>query len=217
MASNRSFTGIESQPGRSQPQYNQRAVTEAAQHFMSLVARVIPEENARQGQTQSQIQQSVRPTVEHEMTRSFPGFFKNAGKNKRHLARSQRPTVPAKAQKTFDCSVSLLGSKSDTTPSISEELELMQAGLGKRTLSLTSDTTHAELSSLLREAYSKMNDLEDRWLLFKAAGGNGRRRISVIPLEAEGYTGSVIKSASNGGKNLLYVVPLQDELVMHPC
>ncbi|KAG1958371.1 hypothetical protein F2P79_006614 [Pimephales promelas] len=122
MASNRSFTGIESQPGRSQPQYNQRAVTEAAQHFMSLVARVIPEENARQGQTQSQIQQSVRPTVEHEMTRSFPGFFKNAGKNKRHLAR---------------------------------KLELMQAGLGKRTLSLTSDTTHAELSSLLREAYSK--------------------------------------------------------------
>ncbi|CAM4708731.1 unnamed protein product [Leuciscus chuanchicus] len=92
----------------------------------------------------------------------------------------------------------------------------MQAGLGKRTLSLTSDTTHAELSSLLREAYSKMSHLEDRWLLFKAAGGNGRRRISVIPLEAEGYTGSVIKSASSGGKNLLYVVPLQDELDMTP-
>ncbi|XP_042612117.1 uncharacterized protein LOC122144956 [Cyprinus carpio] len=125
--------------------------------------------------------------------RSFPAFFKNAGKNKKHLARCHRPTVPAKAHKYFDCSVSLLGSKSDTTPSISEELELMQAGLGKRTLSLTSDTTHAELSSLLREAYSKMSHLEDRWLLFKAAGGNGRRRISVIPLEAEGYTGSVIK------------------------
>ncbi|XP_058624267.1 uncharacterized protein LOC131535732 [Onychostoma macrolepis] len=149
-------------------------------------------------------------------TGSFPGFFKNTGKNKRHLARSHRPIVPAKAQKTFDVSVSLLGSKSDTTPSISEELELMQVGLGKRTLSLTWDTTHAELSSLLQEAYSKMSDLEDRWLLFKAAGGNGRRRISVIPLEAEGYKGSVIKSASGGGKNFLYIVPLQDELDMTP-
>ncbi|RXN37400.1 G2 M phase-specific E3 ubiquitin- ligase-like protein [Labeo rohita] len=49
-----------------------------------------------------------------------------------------------------------------------------------------------------------------------ATGGNGRRRVSVIPLEAEGYTGSVIKSASGGGKNLLYIVPLQDELDMTP-
>lgn len=175
---------------------------------MSLVSGVIPEEDSRRDQTQSQIQQSGRPTVEHEMARqiasifkrassgvtqnsqtflfysdislaqdaaakhsvscyskinteythinsftcsticrSFPGFFKNAGKNKRHLARCHRPTVPAKVHKYFDCSVSLLGSKSDTTPSISEELELMQAGLGKRTLSLTSDTTHAEVRS----------------------------------------------------------------------
>ncbi|KAI2645834.1 Desmocollin-1 [Labeo rohita] len=156
---------------------------------MSLVARVIPEENSRQGQTQNQ--------------QSFPGFFKNSGKNKRHLSKCHRPIVVAKAQKTFDISVSLLGCKSDTTPSISEELELIQAGLGKRTLSLTCDTTHAELSSLLQEMYSKMS-------------GNGRRRISVIPLEAEGYTGSVIKSASGGGKNLLYIVPLQDELDMTP-
>ncbi|ROL52544.1 G2/M phase-specific E3 ubiquitin-protein ligase [Anabarilius grahami] len=53
-------------------------------------------------------------------------------------------------------------------------------------------------------------------VLLAYIGGNGRRRISVIPLEAEGYTGSVIKSASSGGKNLLYVVPLQDELDMTP-
>lgn len=53
-------------------------------------------------------------------------------------------------------------------------------------------------------------------VLLAYIGGNGRRRISVIPLEAEGYTGSVIKSASSGGKNLQYVVPLQDELDMTP-
>ncbi|XP_073710262.1 uncharacterized protein [Misgurnus anguillicaudatus] len=215
MESNSSFARMENQTGRSQPQYDQRAATEAAQHFMSLIARVIPGESTRQGQ--SQVQQSgPRPTVEHEMARSFPGFFKSSGKIKRHFAKSQRPAVLAKTRKTFDLSLSLLCCKSDMTPSISEELELMQAGLGKRTLSVASDITHAELSSLLQETYSKMNDLQDRWLLFKAAGGNGRRRISAIPLESEGYTGSVIKSASNSGRNLLYIVPLQDELDMTP-
>ncbi|XP_056329648.1 uncharacterized protein LOC130241741 isoform X1 [Danio aesculapii] len=148
--------------------------------------------------------------------RSFPGFFKNAGKYKRQLAKSHKPVIPAKAQKRFAFSVSLLGSKSETTPSLSEELELMQAGLGKRTLSLTSDSTHPELSNLLRETYPKMNDLEDRWLIFKAAGGNGRRRLSAVPLDSEGYTGSLIKNASGGGKNLLYIVPLQDELDLMP-
>ncbi|CAL8238105.1 unnamed protein product [Merluccius merluccius] len=92
----------------------------------------------------------------------------------------------------------------------------MQAGLGKRALSITSDLTHAELSSSLRTTYPKMNDLQDRWLLFKAAGGNGRRKLSAIALEAEGYTGSVIKRASGGGKQLLYIVPLQDELDLTP-
>lgn len=93
-----------------------------------------------------------------------------------------------------------------------------------------------------------MNVLEDRWLLFKAAGaisvkkkyilikkfterhgyllfqycfncfegGNGRRKMSAIALDAEGYTGSVIRRASSGGKLLLYVVPLQDELDLSP-
>ncbi|XP_049454277.1 uncharacterized protein LOC125902159 isoform X2 [Epinephelus fuscoguttatus] len=110
----------------------------------------------------------------------------------------------------------LLSSKTETTPSPSEELELIQAGLRKRTLSITSDVTHAELSSLLEAAYPKMNVLEDRWLLFKAAGGNGRRKMSAIALDAEGYTGSVIRRASSGGKLLLYVVPLQDELDLSP-
>ncbi|KTG36827.1 hypothetical protein cypCar_00015854 [Cyprinus carpio] len=53
-------------------------------------------------------------------------------------------------------------------------------------------------------------------VLLANIGGNGGRRISVIPLEAEGYTGSVIKSASGGGKNLLYIVQFQDELDMTP-
>lgn len=37
-----------------------------------------------------------------------------------------------------------------------------------------------------------------------------------IALEAEGYTGSLLRRASVGGKNLVYVVPLQDELDLSP-
>ncbi|MEQ2163181.1 hypothetical protein GOODEAATRI_027606 [Goodea atripinnis] len=61
-----------------------------------------------------------------------------------------------------------------------------------------------------------MLDLEDRWLIYKAAGGNGRRKMHPVPLEAEGYTGSLIRRASSGGKYLLYLMPLQDELDLTP-
>ncbi|CAL8341899.1 unnamed protein product [Arctogadus glacialis] len=200
---------MENQPGRSQAQYDQCSATEAAQHFMSLLTRAIPEDR-RQGQSTS----VEKPTVAFEMARSFPGFFKRNGKNRSHPFR--RPANVVKTSKPLEVPFFLLGSKTDTTPSISAELELMQAGLGKRALSITSDLTHAELSSSLRTIYPKMNDLQDRWLLFKAAGGNGRRKLSAIALEAEGYTGSVIKRASGGGKQLLYIVPLQDELDLTP-
>lgn len=44
-----------------------------------------------------------------------------------------------------------------------------------------------------------------------STGGNGRRQLSVVSPESEGYTGGTIKSASGGGKTLLYIIPLQEE------
>ncbi|KAL0969695.1 hypothetical protein UPYG_G00231000 [Umbra pygmaea] len=149
------------------------------------ILRAIPDEPQGQRQAQSQVMQ--RPSVQSEMTRSFPGFFKG---KKRLLPRGH---MPAK-----------------------DELMFMQAGLGKRTVPLSSDITHVELSSLLQTTFPKMVHLQDRWLLFKAAGGNGRRRLIVIAMEAEGYTGSILRSASGGGKIMLYIVPLQDELELTP-
>ncbi|XP_068566549.1 G2/M phase-specific E3 ubiquitin-protein ligase-like [Cebidichthys violaceus] len=102
------------------------------------------------------------------------------------------------------------------TPSSADELKFMQAGWGKRTLSVTSDVTHAELSSLLKTNFPKMAHLEDRWLLYKAAGGHGRRKLSAVPLEAEGYTGSTLRGSSTAGKTMLYIVPLQDEIELTP-
>ncbi|XP_057193002.1 uncharacterized protein LOC130556217 isoform X2 [Triplophysa rosa] len=61
-----------------------------------------------------------------------------------------------------------------------------------------------------------MECLSGGWMLYKANGGCGTRRINVIPPDSEGYTGSQFKSASASGKTMLYVVPLQEELDLNP-
>ncbi|RXN03329.1 serine threonine- kinase pim-2-like protein [Labeo rohita] len=47
-------------------------------------------------------------------------------------------------------------------------------------------------------------------------GGNGRRKLTVVPPDSEGYTGSLIKMATTAGRTALYMVPLQDELCLDP-
>ncbi|XP_073700515.1 G2/M phase-specific E3 ubiquitin-protein ligase-like [Garra rufa] len=46
--------------------------------------------------------------------------------------------------------------------------------------------------------------------------GCGRRKLIVIPPEAEGYSAKNLKSVSSGGKAIFYVVPLQDSLDTSP-
>lgn len=48
------------------------------------------------------------------------------------------------------------------------------------------------------------------------SGGNGRRKLTVVPPDSEGYTGSLIKMATTAGRTALYMVPLQDELCLDP-
>ena len=47
-------------------------------------------------------------------------------------------------------------------------------------------------------------------------GGSGQRRLTVVPLDAEGYSGQQLKAASNNGKNILFLVPIQEELDTNP-
>lgn len=47
-------------------------------------------------------------------------------------------------------------------------------------------------------------------------GGTGQRKLSVVPTEAEGYTAMVLKSASNNGKYIMYIVPLQEQIDVSP-
>uniref|UniRef100_A0A3P8TZQ6 HECT domain-containing protein n=1 Tax=Amphiprion percula TaxID=161767 RepID=A0A3P8TZQ6_AMPPE len=94
-----------------------------------------------------------------------------------------------------------------------EELELLQAGMGRQTVSLPDDSDHAEV---LAETFPKMEDLYGGWLLHKATGGSGRRKLTVIPPEAEGYSVKTLRAQSGGGKATFYIVPLQEILDTSP-
>ncbi|MEQ2299786.1 hypothetical protein AMECASPLE_018604, partial [Ameca splendens] len=81
---------------------------------------------------------------------------------------------------------------------------------------MAKDFSHTEVSSLFQNTFPKMITVSGGWVLYKAAGGNGRWRLSVVPPESEEYTGSTIRSASGGGKTMLYIVPLQEEFDLTP-
>ncbi|XP_039524678.1 uncharacterized protein LOC120477237 isoform X1 [Pimephales promelas] len=144
--------------------------------------------------------------------KSFPGMFKKAKKKTRN------PQIHVKATpwKPFAVSIYLMSSNTDTSPTPSEELELLQAGLGKRVITISSNVNHSDLCKLLEAEFPKMKSLTGGWLLYKAPGGNGRRKLTVVPPDSEGYTGSLLKMATTTGRTALYMVPLQDELCLDP-
>ncbi|XP_063320299.1 uncharacterized protein LOC134627253 isoform X2 [Pelmatolapia mariae] len=61
-----------------------------------------------------------------------------------------------------------------------------------------------------------MQGLTGGWLLYKATGGQGKRKLTLVPPDSEGYTGTLIRSMTGNGKNLLYIVPLQQEFDLTP-
>ncbi|XP_033939750.1 uncharacterized protein [Pseudochaenichthys georgianus] len=90
---------------------------------------------------------------------------------------------------------------------------LLQAGLGRRTLNIPENADHSQISYILMESYSKMVPLA--WMLHKAAGGSGQRKLSVLVPEAQGYTGAYLAKAL-GGKGCLFIMPIQDTLDTSP-
>ncbi|XP_063337880.1 uncharacterized protein LOC134632929 isoform X2 [Pelmatolapia mariae] len=150
------------------------------------------------------------------MTRSFPGYFKsNLSRGKKRCLTSTKQLVKA-GSKTTGLSFYLLSKNTSYTPLPAEELELLQAGMGRQTVSLPEDGDHAEISRLLEETFPKMEYLCGGWLLHKATGGSGRRKLTVIPPETEGYSVKTLKAVSGGGKSTFYIVPLQETLDTSP-
>ncbi|XP_036069241.1 uncharacterized protein LOC118599079 isoform X2 [Oryzias melastigma] len=53
-------------------------------------------------------------------------------------------------------------------------------------------------------------------MFYKSAGGGGQRKLSLIPMDTEGYNGQQLRSASNNGKIVLFLVPLQEDMDIDP-
>ncbi|KAL2085761.1 hypothetical protein ACEWY4_019081 [Coilia grayii] len=97
----------------------------------------------------------------------------------------------------------------------SDEMVLLQAGLGRRTISIPDPSDHQEIADLLCAAYPKMKELEGAWMLHKAMGGSGRRRLNLVSPDDTGYTGAGLTRAW-GGKGCLYIMPIQHQLSTAP-
>ncbi|XP_072554187.1 uncharacterized protein [Paramormyrops kingsleyae] len=95
-------------------------------------------------------------------------------------------------------------------------MRLIQAGLGKKLVSLPEDSSHDEIVKLLEIEYPKLGNITGGWMLYKATGGTGHRKLQIIPLESEGYSGKQLKMLTNAGEIVLYVAPLQEEMDLSP-
>uniref|UniRef100_A0A3P9HTJ3 HECT domain-containing protein n=1 Tax=Oryzias latipes TaxID=8090 RepID=A0A3P9HTJ3_ORYLA len=145
------------------------------------------------------------------MQRSFPAIFSgNRARFKRKAPDAPRPTCARLLELQF-C---LLPNNSSRTPR--DETVLLQAGLGRRTVTIADDADHAEINRVLLEEFSKLQSLRGGWLLQKATGGSGQRKMAPLPQSSNGYSSKILKSSSNNGKNTIYIVPLQETIDTAP-
>lgn len=50
----------------------------------------------------------------------------------------------------------------------------------------------------------------------QVTGGNGQRKLTLVQPESEGYNSKLLKTASNSGRNMLFIIPIQDEIDTTP-
>lgn len=79
--------------------------------------------------------------IVHHVFRSFPGFFQKAARGKWRFA----PFKTTVSGKSFLMNFFLLEKQHEKTPKGEEELPLMLAGLGNRSLSISENMTHSEV------------------------------------------------------------------------
>ncbi|KAL1006773.1 hypothetical protein UPYG_G00076890 [Umbra pygmaea] len=94
--------------------------------------------------------------------------------------------------------------------------ELAHAGLGKRVVSVPEDSKHTEIVSLMEEEFLKIRPLGGRWMFFKGTGGNGQRKLSIVPMDTEGYSVRQLQCCIKQWQKCTLLVPLQEELDTEP-
>ncbi|XP_047219684.1 uncharacterized protein LOC124867327 [Girardinichthys multiradiatus] len=160
------------------------------------------EATGRQGHSEAP---SCSTPIQRNMARCFPGLFKDKkGKAVKRAGIKRTPVA-----------FFLLHKPTEKTPKHSEELTLLQAGLGKKTVQIPEDANHKEILDILCETYPKIKDLEGGWLIHKAMGGSGQRKLNVITPEEMGYTGSSLVKTW-GGRGCLYIMPIEQVLDTTP-
>nr|XP_061789126.1 uncharacterized protein LOC133578688 [Nerophis lumbriciformis] len=129
---------------------------------------------------------------------------------------SGQPAGAGTGTQPFSFYAYLLNRNSEVTPVSSEEFELAQAGLGKRHVTMSKDMCREEIFGLFQNEFPKMQGLTGGWLLHKATGGQGKRKLIMIPPDSNGYTGTQIRNVTGSGKMTLYIVPLQHQFDLTP-
>ncbi|XP_052440572.1 uncharacterized protein LOC127979271 isoform X2 [Carassius gibelio] len=191
-------------------------VLRSARHLLSLLTQERADgSSTSQGINRSSHVRGQTPgpsSVQTEMTRSFPGLFSNRRGKRRFTGPCPVPIKP----KPFQVMFHLLPAQCERSPSGPDQLLHTQAGLGRRTATLDESMTHQELCDKLMELYPKLGEVTGGWLLYKAAGGWGSRKLSLVAPADCGYTGRLIKTSKIGENSVIYIAPLQDELDVTP-
>ncbi|XP_056441380.1 uncharacterized protein LOC130378700 [Gadus chalcogrammus] len=146
------------------------------------------------------------------MQRSSPGFFRREAVRAKKRPAALSKLSPAIAVKYIRLQFFLMPGPTDRSPRKQEEVQLLEAGMGKRTVTVLENASHDEIVSQLEEKYSKLKNLSGGWLCYKASGGQGQRKLNLVTTESEGYNARLLKNVSINGKHILYVVPLQERL-----
>ncbi|XP_053345670.1 uncharacterized protein LOC128515610 [Clarias gariepinus] len=152
--------------------------------------------------------------VKQALRRQFPSMFGTENDQPRGKKRFSF-AKPGIVKKT-DFQIYVLPKPTLFTPKEDEALDLVHAGLGKRLLTVPDNFKHSEIVILLEEEFPKLKVLQGGWMFYKSKGGGGRRKLSIIPTDSDGYSTRLLKSVSNNGKNMLFVVPLQEQLSIEP-
>ncbi|XP_041845684.1 uncharacterized protein LOC121642799 [Melanotaenia boesemani] len=192
------------------------AVERAIRSFVDVLSNVRSEVGgetvSRQSSQPPAGPQTTRENTLREMQRSFPAMFqRRQNRGKRPFP---APSVVIPAARHVELSFCLLPGSTTKTPK--NEIKLLQAGLGRRTIGIADNADHEQITKALHGEYPKMKTLTGGWLLYKSAGGNGQRNLSVVAQGSQGYTSKMLKMATSNGKHMLYIVPLQEEIDTTP-
>ncbi|KTF88788.1 hypothetical protein cypCar_00019364, partial [Cyprinus carpio] len=76
--------------------------------------------------------------------------------------------------------------------------------------------SNIQITKVLLQEYPKLQNLRGGWLPQKASGDSGQMKTTSLAQDSHGYTAKILKTSSNNGKNVIYIVPLQEEIDITP-